>query len=70
MEYRGISYSAVQGSQPNVWRCSVLVGQPEMLRLGEATTEHQADMQVRQVIDRALDLQETLRSLAGNDTKE
>jgi len=40
-----------------------MVGQPAMLRLGEATTEQQAEMQVWRVIDRALDVVETLRFL-------
>lgn len=40
-----------------------MVGQPEMLRLGEATTESQAAMHVHAVIDRALDVQEALRIL-------
>jgi hypothetical protein len=63
MKYRDIDYSVAQGSTPDVWRWSVLVGQPEMLRLGDAATEQQADMQVRKVIDRALDVVEALRFL-------
>ena len=63
MKHRGVEYSVVQGGQPDVWRWSVLVGQPAMLRLGEATTEQQAAMQVWRVIHRALDVVETLRFL-------
>jgi hypothetical protein len=37
-----------------------MVGKPEMLRLGDAATEDQAEIQVRQVIDRALDVAEAL----------
>jgi hypothetical protein len=70
MEHRGIKYSVVRGSQSDVWRWSVLVGQPEMLRLGEAGTEQQAEMRVQQVIDRALAVQETLRSLARHDSEQ
>lgn len=40
-----------------------MVGQPEMLGLGEAETEDQAEARVREVIDRALDVQEALRFL-------
>ncbi len=40
-----------------------MVGQPEMLRLGEATSEPQAEMHVHAVIDRALDVQEALQFL-------
>jgi hypothetical protein len=29
-------YSVVQGALPNVWKWRVLVGRPEMLRMGEA----------------------------------
>jgi hypothetical protein len=54
MEYRGVKYTVVQGSQPDVWRWSVLVGNPEMLRLGDETTEQKAVMEVRRAIDRAL----------------
>jgi hypothetical protein len=62
MEYRGVKYSVVQGSTPKVWRWRVVVGQPEMLRIGDAPSEHQAKAQVHKVIDRAIVLQEALRS--------
>jgi hypothetical protein len=55
-------YSVVQGSTPNVWRWLVVVGKTEMLRIGDAKSEHQAKAQVHEVIDRALTLQEALRS--------
>jgi len=54
MEYRGIEYAIVQGSQPEVWKWSVMVGDPEMLRIGDASSEQRAEMQVRSIIDRAL----------------
>jgi hypothetical protein len=62
MEYRGVKYSVVQGTSPNVWRWRVVVGKPEMLRLGDAASELHAKAQVHKVIDRALALQEALRS--------
>jgi hypothetical protein len=68
MKYRGADYSVVRGSTPDVWRWSVLVGQPEMLRLGDAATEQQAEMRVRKVIDRALDVKEALRFLDPKQT--
>ena len=40
-----------------------MVGRPEMLRIGEAATEHQAQAEVHEVIDRALKVQKTLRFL-------
>jgi hypothetical protein len=67
MKYRGINYSVDRGALPDVWRWRVMVGEPEMLRLGDAATEDQAEIQVRRVIDRALDVAEALRFL--NPTK-
>jgi hypothetical protein len=64
MKYRGVTYSIVRAAGLDVWRWSVLVGQPEMLRMGDAETEHRAEIQVRNVIDRALDVIEALRFLA------
>jgi hypothetical protein len=69
MKYRGISYSIVRGSEPDFWRWSVLVGQPEMLRLGVAVTEYHAEIQIRIAIDRALDVVEALRFLALSNRK-
>jgi hypothetical protein len=66
MEYRGVKYSVVQGSSPNVWLWQVVVGKLEMLRIGDAATEHQATAQVHKVIDRALALRETLPSPSKN----
>jgi hypothetical protein len=57
MEYRGIKFEVVQGSLPDVWKWSVLIGDPQMLRIGEAATEQQAVTQVKQVIDRGLAVQ-------------
>jgi hypothetical protein len=68
MEHRGVKYSLVQGAHPGVWKWSVLVGYPQMLRMGEAETAYQAEMQVRHVIDRALALEQTLsRTNEGDD---
>lgn len=39
-----------------------------MLRLGDAATEQQAEMRVRKVIDRALDVKEALRFLDPKQT--
>jgi hypothetical protein len=40
----------------------VLVGRPEMLRLGEAATQVMAEKDVQTIIDRAIALEETLQS--------
>jgi hypothetical protein len=62
MEYRGVKYTVVQGPLPGVWKWSLLVGRPEMLRLGEAATQVMAGEQVQTVIDRAIALEESRRS--------
>ena len=53
-EHRGIRYSVVRKGGVWVWRVSM--GDPEVLRTGEATTAFQADLKVRQVIDAVLKL--------------
>jgi hypothetical protein len=62
MEHRGVKYAIVHDARLGLWRWSVLVGRPEMLRIGDADSEHKADVQVRSVIDRALALEEMVRS--------
>jgi hypothetical protein len=52
--YRGVEFSSVRCAAGGRWRWSVLVGQPAMLRMGEAATELQADLNARNVIDRAI----------------
>ena len=44
----------------------VLVGRPEMLRIGDAESEHQAEVHVRALIDRALEVDEMLRRRNGD----
>ena len=68
MEHRGVSYSLVE-EQPGVWRWRVLIGNPQMLRMGEAASQHQADMLVRSVIDRALALKKMLKFEGVPDDK-
>jgi hypothetical protein len=63
MKYRGVAYSVVRGSPPNVWRWTVMVGKPAMLRMGDEETEREASRRVHEIIDRALDVQEALRFL-------
>jgi hypothetical protein len=59
MEYRGIEYTIVRGSQPDVWKWAVIVGDPEVLRTGEASNEQRAETRVRSIIDRAFEIQKT-----------
>jgi hypothetical protein len=61
MEYRGVKYAVVKDERLGLWRWSVLVGRPEMLRIGDAKSEHKAEVQVQFVIDRALALEEMVR---------
>ena len=62
MEHRGVKYAVVHDARHDLWQWSVLVGRPEMLRIGDAESEHQAEVHVRAVIDRALALEEMFRS--------
>ena len=66
MEHRGVKYAVVHDARHDLWRWSVLVGRPEMLRIGDAESEHQAEVHVRAVIDRALELEEMLRRRNGD----
>jgi hypothetical protein len=68
MEHRDVAYAVVHDARLGLWRWSVLVGRPEMLRIGDAESEHQADVQVRAVIDRAFGPAEVLRET--NDASE
>jgi hypothetical protein len=65
--YRGVEFTTVKCALGGRWRWSVLVGQPAMLRMGEAATEQQAELDARNVIDRAIAIQETLRRLKRRD---
>jgi hypothetical protein len=60
MKYRGVEYTIIQGTQPDVWKWRVMVGKPEMLRMGEAIDLTHAELQVRHIIDRSLKIQERL----------
>ena len=61
MEHRGIKFEIVQGSQSDVWKWSVFVGDPPMLRIGEAPTEQDAAAEVMHVIDRAITIKDNLK---------
>jgi hypothetical protein len=69
MEHRGVKYSIVQGVRSGVWTWNVLVGDPPMLRMGEAETEHQAEVHVRGVIDRALAVEKMLQARRRSEDK-
>ena len=56
MQYRGVKYTITQGNRPDVWKWRLMVGKPEMLRMGEAATQAKAEIQVWKVIDRALEV--------------
>jgi hypothetical protein len=55
-KYRGITFTITQGTTPDLWRWHVMVGNPKMLRIGEAQSEKQADEQAKAVIDRSIEL--------------
>jgi len=55
MEYRGVKYTITQGTQqPYVWRWRTVVGDPAMLRTGEESSQLQAELMVRRLIDWSL----------------
>ncbi len=54
MEYRGIEYTVVQGIERGVWKWSVSLGQPQLIKLGQAPNKQAAVTQAELVIDRAL----------------
>jgi len=68
MKYRGVEYTIIQGTQPDVWKWRVMVGKPEMLRMGEATDLLHAELQVRHIIDRSLKIQERLGKSDSTNT--
>jgi hypothetical protein len=68
--YRGVAFSKVKSARGELWRWSVLVGEPAMLRMGEATSEQQAELNARSVIDRTIAVEETLRRLKRSDRSD
>ena len=62
----GVQYAIVHDERLGLWRWSVMVGRPEMLRMGDAESEHQAEVHIRAVIDRAFALEEMLRRRNGD----
>jgi hypothetical protein len=69
MEYRGVKYSVVEGALPNIWKWRVLIGGPEMLRMGEAETQAMAEKQVHAVIDRATEIEKALQASRDKTTR-
>jgi hypothetical protein len=67
MEYRGVKYTITQGPKPDVWRWRTVVGQPEMLRTGEASSEMKAELYVKKFIDWSLARQEAQRRSKPDD---
>ena len=67
MQYRGVNYTIIQGNRPDVWKWRLMIGQPEMLRMGEAATQTKAEIQVWKVIDRALEVQKSVQSPKQSD---
>lgn len=70
MKYRGVEYTITQGTRPDVWKWRLMVGKPEMLRMGEAATQTRAEIQVWKVIDRAFELQKSLPPSKGDPDGE
>ena len=54
MEYRGVEYTVVQGIERGVWKWSVSLGDPKMIKVGQAKNKQDAVAEVERAIDRAL----------------
>jgi hypothetical protein len=54
MEYRGVQYTVVQGIERGTWRWSVSLGEPKIIRVGQAKTKRDAVVAVEYAIDKVL----------------
>ena len=54
MEYRGVEYTVVQGIERGVWKWSVSLGNPKMIKVGQAKNKQDAVAEVERAIDRRL----------------
>jgi hypothetical protein len=54
MEYRGVEYTVVQGIERGVWKWSVSLGDPKMIKVGQAKNKQDAVAEVERAIDRRL----------------
>ena len=54
MEYRGVQYTVVQGIERGVWKWSVSLGEPKIIKVSQAKTKQNAVAAVEHAIDRAL----------------
>ena len=54
MEYRGIEYKIIQGIERGVWKWSVSLGDPKMIKVGQAKNKQDAVAEVERAIDSAL----------------
>jgi hypothetical protein len=54
MEYRGIEYKIIQGIERGVWKWSVSLGEPKIIKVGQAKTKRDAVVAVEHAIDKVL----------------
>jgi hypothetical protein len=54
MEYRGVEYTIVQGIERGIWRWTVSLGEPKMIKLGEGDSKSAAVAAVECAIDKVL----------------
>jgi len=54
MEYRGVQYTVVQGIERGVWKWLVSLGEPKIIRVGQARTKRDAVVAVEYAIDKVL----------------
>lgn len=54
MEYRGVEYTVVQGIERGIWKWTVLLGEPKIIKVGQAKSRRDAVVAVECVIDKVL----------------
>ena len=54
MEYRGIEYKIIQGIKRGIWKWSLSLGEPKIIKVGQAKTKQDAVAEVERAIDRRL----------------
>jgi hypothetical protein len=54
MEYRGIEYKIIQGIERSIWKWSLSLGEPKIIKVGQAKTKQDAVAEVERAIDKVL----------------
>jgi hypothetical protein len=54
MEYRGVEYTVVQGIESGIWKWTAWLGEPKIIKVGQAKTKRDAVVAVEYAIDKVL----------------